>query len=174
MSPEGTAAPGEPPQDPWMAARVSRLEEDVGEIKAALRRIEPMMVQMLAVIPHLATKADLKADIGSVRDEMHSLRTDLKDDMNSLRTELKDDMNSLRTELKDDMNSFRMELKDDMNSLRADMKAEMNSLRIELKDEINDVRVALADKPSRAYMWGIVTAMVGAFACGLGGLAILK
>jgi chromosome segregation ATPase len=146
-----------------MAARVSRLEEDVGEIKAALRRIEPMMVQMLAVIPHLATKADLKADIGSVRDEMHSLRTDLKDDMNSLRTELKDDMNSLR-----------MELKDDMNSLRADMKADMNSLRIELKDEINDVRVALADKPSRAYMSGIVTAMVGAFACGLGGLAILK
>jgi chromosome segregation ATPase len=135
-----------------MATRVSRLEEDVGEIKAALRRIEPMMVQMLAVIPHLATKADLKADIGSVRDEMHSLRAELKNDMNSLRAELKDDMHSLRSELKDDM----------------------NSLRIESKDEINDVKVALADKPSRAYMGGIVTAMVGAFACGLGGLAILK
>ncbi len=152
MSPEGTAAPGDPPHDPWMATRVSRLEEDVGAIKAALRRVEPMMVQMLAVIPHLATKADLKADIGSVRDEMHSLRAELKDDMNSLRTELKNDMHSLRAELKDDM----------------------NSLRIELKDEINDVKVALADKPSRAYMGGIVTAMVGAFACGLGGLAILK
>ena len=141
MSPDGVAPPGGPPRDPWMDARVSRLEDDMGEIKATLRRLEPMIVRLDATVPHLATKADLAG-----------VRTELKEEISSLRTELKGEIAGIRTEL----------------------KGEITSVRMDLTRDIADVKVALADKPSRAYMWTIMTAMVAAFACGLAGLAILK
>lgn len=39
--------------------RVEVLEKDVGEIKAALGRLEPMIIRIDATMPFLATKADL-------------------------------------------------------------------------------------------------------------------
>ena len=33
---------------------------------------------------------------------------------------------------------------------------------------------ASADKPSKTYMWGVLTALLTAYACGLAALAILK
>ena len=32
----------------------------------------------------------------------------------------------------------------------------------------------LADKPGKAYMWGILAALLTAYACGLAALAVLK
>jgi hypothetical protein len=32
----------------------------------------------------------------------------------------------------------------------------------------------LAEKPSKAYMWGILAVLLTAYACGLAGLAVLK
>jgi hypothetical protein len=37
-----------------------------------------------------------------------------------------------------------------------------------------DLKTGLADKPSRTYMWGVLTALLTAYACGLAALAILK
>jgi hypothetical protein len=58
------------PYDPLMEARVSRLEEDMREEKAARQRLEAAFIRMeamlTATLPHLATKADiaeLKAEI---------------------------------------------------------------------------------------------------------------
>jgi len=51
--------------------------------------------------------------------------------------------------------------------LRGAMKSELAELRSEL-------RTGLADKPSKTYMWGVLTAMLAAYACGLAALAILK
>ena len=141
MSPDGVAPPGEPEHDPWLDARVRRLEEDVGEIKAILRRLEPMIVRTDARLLEMVTKADLMA---------------------------------VRSELKGDIAELRVELKGDIAELRTELKSEIAVVRIEAKDQISDVKIALADKPTRTYMWGIMTAMVAAFACGLASLAILK
>ena len=148
MSPDGVATPEEAPHDPWMDARVTRLEDDMGEIKATLRRLEPMIMRIDATLPHLATKADLMG-----------VRTELKEETAALRLELKTEISSVRTELA---------------SVRTELKTEIGSVRTELKTEIGEVKIALADKPSRTYMWGIMTAMIAAFACGLAGLAIVK
>jgi hypothetical protein len=44
-------------------ARLDRLEEDVREIKATLRRLEPLIIRiderLQTELPHLATKAEL-------------------------------------------------------------------------------------------------------------------
>jgi hypothetical protein len=69
--------------------RLGRLEQDVGEIKATLARLEPMIIRIDATLPHLATKAEL------------------------------------------------------------------------------------AEKPSRAYLWGVMAAMVGAQAVALGAAALI-
>lgn len=39
--------------------RVEGLEKDVGEIKATLGRLEPMIIRIDATLPYLATKAEL-------------------------------------------------------------------------------------------------------------------
>jgi hypothetical protein len=40
-------------------ARTDRLEDDVRDIKAALVRLEPMIISINATLPHLATKAEV-------------------------------------------------------------------------------------------------------------------
>ena len=46
-------------------------------------------------------------------------------------------------------------------------KAELAHMRTEL-------RGGLAEKPSKTYTWGVLTALLTAYACGLAALAILK
>ena len=100
------------PYHPELGARVSRLEDDVQDIKATMRNLEQVVVRieatLNATLPHLATKAEL-----------------------------------------------------------ADMRSE-------LKVEIAQVRTDLAEKPGKAYMWGVLTALLAAYACGLAALAVLK
>ncbi len=53
-------------------------------------------------------------------------------------------------------------------------KAELAELRAETKADFASLRAELADKPSKVYMWGVLTALLTAYACGLAALAILK
>ena len=46
-------------------------------------------------------------------------------------------------------------------------KAELAELRAELKAD-------LAEKPSRAYLWGVLAVLITAYGAGLAALAILK
>jgi hypothetical protein len=84
------------PYDPLMEARVSRLEEDMRDVKTTLPRLEAAVIRietmLAATLPHLATKADLA-----------EVRTEMKADHASLRTELKADYAELKTELKSDI-----------------------------------------------------------------------
>ena len=50
-------------------------------------------------------------------------------------------------------------------------KADVADLRTELKYEL---ATNLADKPGKTYMWGILAALLTAYACGLAGIAFLK
>ena len=42
------------------------------------------------------------------------------------------------------------------------------------KAEIGGLEVKLADKPGKTCMWGIMTALLAAYACGLAALAVLR
>jgi chromosome segregation ATPase len=169
------------PYDPAMEARVSRLEEDMREVKATLPRMEASIIRietmLAATLPHLATKADLaelrtemKADYASLRTEMKADNAGLRSEMADLRTEIKADYASLRTEMKADYASLRTETKEGDASL----KAEMADLKTELKSDIARLEVALADKPGRTYLWAVLAVLLTAYACGLAGLAVLK
>ena len=94
-------------------ARVGRLEQDVGDIKATLGRLEPMIVRIDAQLPYLATKAEF----AQLRTEMAHLAT---------------------------------------------------------KEEVANVRADLAEKPSRAYLWGILAVLLAAYGCGLAAIAVLR
>jgi hypothetical protein len=52
--------------------RLDRLEEDVGDIKAAIGRLEPMIIHINATLPHLATKAELTTGLSDLRAELHA------------------------------------------------------------------------------------------------------
>jgi hypothetical protein len=42
------------------------------------------------------------------------------------------------------------------------------------KADLAQLEVKLADKPGKTYMWGILAALLTAYACGLAALAVLK
>jgi hypothetical protein len=111
------------PYHPELRARVSRLEDDVHDMKAMMRNVEQIVLRieatLNATLPHLATKAEL-AD------------------------------------------------------LRAETKADIAAARLATEREFAGLRADLADKPSKTYMWGVLTALLAAYACGLAALAIVK
>lgn len=53
-------------------------------------------------------------------------------------------------------------------------KAEIAESEIKLSNKIAGLEVKLADKPGKTYMWGILAALMTAYACGLAALAVLK
>ena len=66
-----------------------------------------------------------------------------KDDLATLRGELKADVASLRGELKADMASLRGELKADMADLKGELTADLANLKGELTSEIRAMEVRL-------------------------------
>ncbi len=68
----------QPMHDPGMEARVERLEQDSREMKAALGRLEPMIISILAQMTHLATKADLEKLRGDIDMKMEQLRGEMR------------------------------------------------------------------------------------------------
>ncbi len=71
-----------------MDARVTRLEEDMRDVRSTLGRLEPMITRIDAAIPHLATKAELFGELSSVRGELSSFREDVRGEISSVREEL--------------------------------------------------------------------------------------
>lgn len=76
-----------------------------------------------------------------------------------------------------------------VSRLETDM-SEVKAILVRLEASVSDLRVMvaridaqlphlatkadLAEKPSKTYMWGILGALLTAYACGLAALAILK
>jgi hypothetical protein len=62
----------------------------------------------------------------------------------------------------------------------AEIKAMLSATlpHLATKAEVVDLRAEMvagfADKPGKTYMWGILAALLAAYACGLAGLALLK
>ena len=114
-------ADGEKPYDRSVEPRLSRVENDVRDLKDTLAELKTMVVRMdarlEAVLPHLATKSDLA---------------------------------NVETRL---------------GAVEARLDATLPHLA---------TKADIADKPGKTYMWGILAALLTAYACGLAALAVLK
>lgn len=113
---------------------MSDLKTAQAELKATVARIE---AKLDAILPHLATKADLVGVESRLDSRLNTMQATLtqfatKADLSVLQTRLDTTLPFLAT--------------------KAD----------------------LADKPGKTYMWGILAALLTAYACGLAALAVLK
>lgn len=122
-------------------ARTDRLEAELRETKEAVIRIEAMLS---ASLPHLATKAELASETGT-----------------------------LRAELASETGKMRAELASDIGTLRAELASEISTLRAELASEIGTLRAGLADKPGKVFLATAIGILIAAYALGLAGLAAL-
>jgi hypothetical protein len=109
-----------PAYDPGHETRISRLEEDVRDVKATLAQMVPTIVRidsmLTATLPHLATKAELA-------------------------------------------------------ELRAGFKSDTSAIMATLAHLATTAE--LAEKPGKAYLWGVLAALIATYASGLAGLAVL-
>jgi len=170
--PDTPVAPhGGTPYDPVMEARVSRLEDDMREVKATSARTEASVARieamLHAVLPHLATKADIA-----------ELRSETKAGIADLRTETATEFAALRADTMAGIADLRAETKADIGDLRTETKADSNRLETGWKTDVAELKLAIArldaDKPSKTYMWGVLAVLITAYTCGLAAVAILK
>ena len=156
--------PNPPAYDPDHEVRISRLEDDVRDGKATLAQMVPMLVRidsmLTATLPHLATKA-----------EFAELRAEVKSDIAGLRTEVKSDLAELRAESRSDLGGLRAQVNSDVGGLRTVVKSDTSAIIATLAHLAT--KAELAEKPSKAYLWGVLAALIAAYATGLAGLAIL-
>ena len=171
------ADPAPPSYDAQMEARVSRLETDMGDVRSMLGQMMPMLVRvesmLTSTLPHLATKsevADLRVEmhtgLGHMRSEIGGLRGEMHREIGELRGEMHREITDLRGEMNREIGKIHVEFGD----LRGEVNREIGSIR----GEIGSLRADLADKPGKVYLWGVLTAMVAAYAAGLAALAVLK
>ena len=111
------------------------MENDVRDLKHTLAELKTMVVRMNArldaILPHLATKADLaimETRLGAVDAKLGVMDARLDATLSHLAT----------------------------------------------KAELAQIEVKLVDKPGKTYMWGILAALLTAYACGLAALVVLK
>src|SRR5256885_7633669 len=115
----GTAGSGGRVED--VLRRLGNVETDVSELKSQVGAIQ-------AVMPHLATKADVM----DVRIAVADLRTEMSTEFGSVRTEMAAGFGSLRAEMSAGLGSLRAEMSAGLGSLRAEMSAGLGSLRAEM------------------------------------------
>ena len=185
VAPEG---PG--PHDPEMDARVSRLEEEMGDVRAILRRIEPMIVRIDAQLPYFATREDFAAlrgdfstkfavlrgevttEISTLRGEMTTEFANVRGEIQALRGEVTTEISTLRGEVTTEISTLRGEVSAEISTLRGEVTTEISTLRGEVTTEFANVRgkmgtfrgdlmAELATKPSRGAMWTMGIALFG-------------
>jgi hypothetical protein len=139
-----------------MDARVSRLEEEMGEVRAILRRIEPLIVRIDAQIPYLATKA-----------EVESVRRDLSGEIASVRHDLSGEIASVRHDLSGEIASVRQDLSGEIASVRHELSGDIATLRTEAVVFRGEILTELAHKPTRGAMWSMGIALFGLVVAGI-------
>ena len=88
--------------------RLGNVESDVSELKSEVRGI-------LAIVPHLATKADVM--------DVRTAVADLRGEMNELRGEMKSGLSEVRAELAAGLGSVRSEMAAGFGAIKAEMAA---------------------------------------------------
>jgi ribosomal protein L29 len=129
---------------------------------------EARLQALEAVLPTLASKADIADLRGELKTDISELRGELKSDISELRGELKTDISELRGELKTEIGELRGELKTEIGELRGELKTGLAELRGELSSGLANMRTSGADNRSNIDRWMMAT-VIGLF-IGFGGL----
>lgn len=116
--------------------RLGKVEGNVSELRTEVKIIA-------AIIPTLATKEDLKTEIGSVRSEIGGLRTEMWTEFGKVRAEMAAGFGTIRTEMATEFGKVRTEIAD-------------------LKTEIANVRTTVASIEGSIFKWFIATGLTSA------------
>jgi hypothetical protein len=154
--------------DRGIEPRLSRVEHDVRDLKDTLADLKTIVVRMDAkldaVLPHLATKAD----VANLENKLVAMGADM--DLRFGAVDAKFDAVDAKFEAMD----AKMDAKFDAMDAKMDAKLGVMDARLEATLPHLATKADLADKPSKTYMWGILAALLTAYACGLAALAVLK
>jgi hypothetical protein len=116
------------PYDPGIEVRVTRLEDDVREMRGTLTQLVPVLTRIDATLsstlPHLATKAEL-AD----------LRLELTSALSATRSETASEFSAVRSEMASAFSTTRSEA--------ANTRSELVEMIAELRSEASDTKAAL-------------------------------
>jgi uncharacterized protein YicC (UPF0701 family) len=172
--------------DRGIEPRLSRVEHDVRDLKDTLADLKTIVVRMDAkldaVLPHLATKAD----VANLENKLVAMGADM--DLRFGAVDAKFDAVDAKFEAMDakfEAMDAKMDAKFDAMDAKMDAKFDAMDAKMDAKLGVMDARLEatlphlatkadLADKPSKTYMWGILAALLTACACGLAALAVLK
>jgi hypothetical protein len=154
--------------DRGIEPRLSRVEHDVRDLKDTLADLKTIVVRMDAkldaVLPHLATKAD----VANLENKLVAMGANM--DLRFGAVDAKFDAVDAKFEAMD----AKMDAKFDAMDAKMDAKLGVMDARLEATLPHLATKADLADKPSKTYMWGILAALLTAYACGLAALAVLK
>ena len=154
--------------DRGIEPRLSRVEHDVRDLKDTLADLKTIVVRMDAkldaVLPHLATKAD----VANLENKLVAMGADM--DLRFGAVDAKFDAVDAKFEAMD----AKMDAKFDAMDAKMDAKLGVMDARLEATLPHLATKADLADKPGKTYMWGILAALLTAYACGLAALAVLK
>jgi hypothetical protein len=146
---------------PDLEPRLSGVENEVRDLKDTQAELKSMVARIEAKLdafmPHVATKVDL-ASMGARLDAVLPHRA-TKADLAATQSDLAKMRIGLETALP-------------YLATKADQTAIQTRLDVTLP--YLATRADLADKPGKTYMWGILAALLTAYACGLAALAVLK
>ncbi len=180
------------PHDPGMDARVSKLEEEMGDVRAILRRLEPMIVRMDAQLPYLATKEDVAALRGDFSTQFATLRGEVTTEIANVRGEVAGEIAKGRGEVTTEIAKVRGEVTGEIAKVRGEIvtlegkvstefakvrseigafegrvSTEFAKVRGEIGTLRGDVMAELATKPSRGAMWAMGIALFGLVAASM-------
>ncbi|ELR07568.1 hypothetical protein GMDG_08483 [Pseudogymnoascus destructans 20631-21] len=133
--------------------RVSEAEGDIGNIKAEMEEVQEFMENgnivtdehLREILPTLATKTDLKADLKELR---LTTKADLKNGLEELRLTTKAD---LKTGLEELRLATKADLKTGLEELRLATKADLEELKTDLEGLRLEIRASQNYRASRFF-----------------------
>jgi hypothetical protein len=124
--------------------RLGNVESDVSELKSEVRGV-------LAIVPHLATKADVM--------DVRTAVADLRGEMNELRGEMKSGLSEVRAEMAAGLGSVRAEMAAGLGSVTAEMAAGLGSVRSEMAAGFGAIKAEMAARETAFLKWIIATVL---------------
>jgi hypothetical protein len=74
----GRSADGGGPEDPMLELRVTRLEEDMREVKGILSRLEPMIIELVHTTAKKSDIERIEAKLAETREEVKEMKGEMR------------------------------------------------------------------------------------------------
>jgi septal ring factor EnvC (AmiA/AmiB activator) len=138
--------------------RVSRLEQDMGDVKSILGQMLPMLVRIDATLtttlPHLATKAELQSAISGVESKIGGVESKIGG--------VESKIGGVESKISG------------VESKISGVESKISGVESKISEMRAEMRAELADKPGKTYIWMVLGVLIMAYTAGLAGLAVLK